>query len=81
MGMNECFGLEEVVEDRSKRVKTVVCKSMTGQCYYISKEYFIHCVNQFKFSQQVIEEQIVKHQVYCNRMKQTHTFLKEFESE
>ena len=58
-------------------MKTIECIS-DGKCYYLSKEYFIHCVNLFKFSQNVIEEQIFKHHLYCNRMMQTHEFQRKF---
>ena len=67
LGVNELFGLEEIMENQKYRMKTVECIS-DGKCYYLSKEYFIHCVNLFKFSQNVIEEQIFKHQMYTNRL-------------
>ena len=78
LGQNELFGLEEIMENLNFRSKTVECISTRGTCYYLSKEYFIHCVNQFKFSQQVIQEQIVKHQLYIDRMSQTHEFHQRF---
>lgn len=54
------------------------CKSTTGVCYYLSKEFFIHCVNQFKFPDRVVEEQVLMHQIYCDRMAQTHEFHQKF---
>lgn len=50
LGKNEMFGLDEILEDLRKRVRTVTCASKSGKCYYLSKENFIHCVNLFKFS-------------------------------
>ena len=49
LGKNELFGLEEIMENQKLRTKTIECTS-EGKCYYLSKEYFIHCVNLFKFS-------------------------------
>ena len=74
MGNNELFGLEEIVLDQSLRGKTVTCISEPAKCYFITKENFIHCVNQFRFSQNILEEQIIKHKLYNNRMIETHEF-------
>ena len=65
------------MENHKLRTKTIECTS-EGKCYYLSKESFIHCVNLFKFSQNVIEEQIFKHRLYCDRMVQTHEFHQKF---
>ena len=45
LGKNEHFGLEEVMEIKEKRVRTVVCHSLNASAFYISKEQFIHVVN------------------------------------
>ena len=45
LGQNELFGLEEIVEDNRLRTKTIECLSKKAKCLYISKEFFIHCVN------------------------------------
>ena len=74
LGNNELFGLEEIVLDQSLRGKTVTCISEPAKCYFITKENFIHCVNQFRFSQNILEEQIIKHKLYNNRMIETHEF-------
>ena len=78
LGRNELFGLEEILAHKTQRQRTVECTSMQGECFYITSEHFIHCVNQFKFSQQVVEEQIIKHQLYFERMQQTHEFQQRF---
>ena len=61
LGKFELFGLEDVLNSRKHRTMTIKCVSMEAECQYITKESFIHCVNQFKFSQSVIEEQIIRH--------------------
>jgi len=71
LSKNELIGLEEIIEDRTVRTKTVKCVSQAGMCYFITKEDFIHCVNLFRFSQAVIEEQILKHQLISNRIFET----------
>ena len=75
LGQREMFGLEEIMELKSLRQKTVECITLKANCYYISLHNFIRCINEFKFSQAVIEEQIVKYQHYCDRMAETHEFL------
>lgn len=72
------FGLEDILNARKYRTMTVECQSMNGVCHFITKESFIHCVNQFKFSQSVIEEQIVRHQRYIDRFSATYVFQDEF---
>ena len=67
LGKFEVFGMEDIINVRKYRTTTVECLSMEGVCHFITKENFIHCVNQYKFSQSVIEEQIVKHQRYMDR--------------
>jgi CRP-like cAMP-binding protein len=69
VGLNEIFGLEEIVENSPFRSTSVVCTSTHGTCWFISSENFIDCVNQFKFSDKVLQEQIVKHQLYTDRIK------------
>ena len=78
LGQNELFGLDEIIEDKKTRTVTVECSSKHGKCYFITRENFIHCVNLFKFQQQVIEEKIVKYELYCNRMIQTHEFMQQY---
>lgn len=56
LGKNEIFGLEEIVEDCQQRQKTVTCLSKHGKCYFIDKSEFVQSVNQFRYSQAVIEE-------------------------
>lgn len=80
-GSNEMFGLDEIIEQKKKRDKTVECISLHGTCHFLSKEYFIHCANQFKFSDQVLQEQLVKHQMYCRRLEQTYAFQRKFLSQ
>ena len=56
LGKNEHFGLEEVMEIKERRTRTAQCHSLHASAFYISKEQFIHVVNQFKFSNAVIQE-------------------------
>lgn len=51
---------------------------MVGTCYTMSKESFQDCVNQFKFSEQVIKELLLKHNQYKERVLQTQVFQKNF---
>jgi hypothetical protein len=56
LGKNEIFGLEEIILDVKRRKMTVTCATTVGECYFMSRENFIHCVNQFKFNDQVLQE-------------------------
>ena len=64
LGKNEIFGMEEIVEMAEKRSFTVTCSSTYGSCYVISKEQFRDCVNHFHFSDQVIQELLLKHSLF-----------------
>ena len=67
-GKNEIFGMKEIIENAKYRKKTVKCVTTTGSCYFISSEHFIDCVNQHKFSDHVLYEQLIKHKLYSNRI-------------
>ena len=60
------------------RRTSVVCTSTEASCLFISQENFIDCVNQFKFSDKVLQEQIIKHQLYTDRIQQTKAFQASF---
>ena len=74
LGKNELFGLDEIAQDQQSRMRTVTCISKTGKCYFIEKSDFVRCANRFKFTQAVINEQMVKNKLYDRRMEQTHEF-------
>ena len=74
LGKNELFGLDEIAQDQQLRMRTVTCISKTGKCYFIEKSDFVRCANRFKFTQAVINEQMVKNKLYDRRMEQTHEF-------
>ena len=57
---------------------TVQCTSATASAYFLSQENFVDCVNQFKFSDQVLQEQVLKHQFYSDRIQQTQVFQDKF---
>lgn len=61
LGMYEIFGMEEIVDMQSLRAFTVVCSSTTGTCYTMPKDHFQDIVNQFHFSDSVIDELLIKH--------------------
>lgn len=54
VGINETFGLEEIIDNSKVRNMTVTCTSTNASVYFLSQENFIDCVNQFKFSDQVL---------------------------
>jgi len=45
VGVNETFGLEEIIDNSKVRKMTVTCTSSTASVYFISQENFIDCVN------------------------------------
>lgn len=38
LGKNEIIGLQELMDNQKRRVRTVECISRVGLCYYISKD-------------------------------------------
>ena len=68
-GKNELFGLEEIIENSQYRKMTVTCMTTTASVYFITQENFIDVVNQFKFSDHILYEQIIKHKLYSERIK------------
>ena len=74
MTTNDMFGLEEIMLQRKIRTKTVECVSTAGECLFISKADFHSVVRKFEFSQQVLEELLVKHQSHGQRLEQTYDF-------
>ena len=78
LGKNEIFGMEEIVEMAHRRAFSVTCSSTYGSCYIISKEQFRDCVNHFHFSDQVIQELLLKHSLFKQRVLQTHVFQQKF---
>ena len=77
-GENELFGLEEIIEDTALRKVSVMCTSTHASAYFISAENFIDCVNQYKFSDQILYEQLLKHKLYADRILQTQVFQEKF---
>ena len=77
-GKNELFGIEEIIENAKFRMKTVKCMSSKGSTYFISQENFIDCVNQYKFSDHILYEQIIKHKFYTDRIQETQVFQDKF---
>ena len=59
----------------------MVCNSTVGEAYFISAENFIDCVNSFKFSDKILQEQILRHQHYLLRVKETKNFQETFEKQ
>ena len=78
LGKNEIFGMEEIVDMSALRAFTVTCASTVATCYVLTKEHFQDCVNQFRFSDCVIEELMLKHRLFKERVMQTHVFLKNY---
>ena len=60
--------MEEILKDKNLRTQTVTCLSKVGKCYFLEKGDFVHCVNRYRFSQAVLEEEIVKSELFSNRM-------------
>jgi hypothetical protein len=56
VGNNEVIGLEEIVENSEVRRQTVICHSSEATVYQISRTNFIDCVNQYRFSDEVLHE-------------------------
>ena len=40
LGMNEIFGMEEIVDMSDLRAFTVTCKSTVATCYVMTKDHF-----------------------------------------
>mmetsp|Transcript_46653 Transcript_46653/g.34218 ORF Transcript_46653/g.34218 Transcript_46653/m.34218 type:complete len:82 (-) Transcript_46653:574-819(-) len=54
LGANEVVGLEEVIDPQNKKRKvTVMCSSNGSVAYFIKKDDFINCINQFKFNDRI----------------------------
>ena len=66
---NDVFGMDEILQNVNYRQQSVQCISRTGQCYFLSKDNFFHCVNQFKFHNSVVQERMIKHNTYCDRVQ------------
>ena len=45
VGINETFGLEEIIDNSKVRKMTVQCTSTNASVYFLSQENFIDCVN------------------------------------
>jgi len=45
LGKHELVGLEEIVDNSSRRHLSAVCQSTEAECYYLTKEDFIDIVN------------------------------------
>ena len=70
----EVVGLEEIIDNSLIRKSTATCVSQHGQCYFMAVDQFCDFVNQNKFSQQILQEQICKHVHTQERIRQTHQF-------
>lgn len=79
LGKNEIFGMEEIVDQSPSRSFTVSCASKGGKVYFLSRENFQDCVNSFRFSDQVVNEILLRHRLYKERVMQTHVFQSNFE--
>ena len=73
-GAHEIIGLEELVQSLDTRLTTVQCISQEATVYFITKESFIDCVNTYKFSDSVLNEQIFMHGRNCDRITKTFSF-------
>ncbi|CDW80269.1 UNKNOWN [Stylonychia lemnae] len=80
-GANEIFGLEEVADNKPKRLTTVVCSTNQATVFYIKKEDFINGVNLFKFSDKILQEKFLKQQLLNLRMGETEVFRLKKEEE
>ena len=69
LGKHELFGMEEIIDNSDFRKTTVICTSTDASLYFIMKEHFIDCVNLYKFSEKVLQEQALKHQLYIKRIQ------------
>ena len=47
---------------------SVKCVTTTASTYFISTEYFVDCVNKFQFSEQLLTESVIKHNLYMERI-------------
>ena len=70
----EVVGLEEIIDNSMLRKSTATCVSQQGWCHFIAIDQFCDFVNQNKFSQQILQEQICKHVHTQERIRQTHQF-------
>lgn len=61
LGVHEVIGLEEIVDGSLKRRTSAICTSTDGECYFISAENFIDCINLFGISENILSEQVIKH--------------------
>jgi hypothetical protein len=68
VGKHELVGLEELVDNSVSRQVSAVCHSTQMQCYWLSKNHFIDHINQYKISDHVLQEQVLKHHHYLKRM-------------
>jgi hypothetical protein len=73
-GLNEVIGLDEIVNHFDFRVTTVQCISQDASVYFIKREHFVDCVNMYKFSDNVLNEQIFLHGRNCDRISKTISF-------
>lgn len=68
VGQHEVIGLEEIVQQSKFRRLNVTVRSTTANAYFMKTEDFIDCVNQYKFSSLVLEEELFRHKRYLQRV-------------
>mmetsp|Transcript_21276 Transcript_21276/g.20423 ORF Transcript_21276/g.20423 Transcript_21276/m.20423 type:complete len:81 (+) Transcript_21276:93-335(+) len=76
LGMNELFGLDEIVDTHPSRYHTVRCSVNNSTVMFIRRDDFVNCVNQYKFSEKLLQEKLLKSVVYSKRLTETQTFRK-----
>lgn len=60
LGAFEILGLEEVADNKPKRLSTAVCATNQAVVYFIKRDDFVNCVNLFKFSDKILQEKFLK---------------------
>ena len=80
LGQHEIFGLDEIIDNTNFRKTSVVCESTKAMAFFITEENFIDCVNTFRFSDKILNEQIMKHQHYNDRLEETISFMNMFDA-
>jgi hypothetical protein len=81
VGKHEVIGLEEIIQQSKKRRLSVTVSSSTATLYFMNTENFIDCVNQYKFSKAVLEEELLRHSRYLLRVNQTKNLLDKHETD
>ena len=72
------FGIDEIIQKKPKREKTVECVSREGECLFLSTQDFFHVINTFKFRKLVVDESMQRDRSYNLRMTQTQDFQRTF---